>query len=80
MQKVSECELVLFYRAAAVRARPPAGRARPSPLHVKKASASKWYTNGIRKSAPYQRQEARKKGVFPSLGHKVQAGRPYVRM
>jgi hypothetical protein len=29
--------------AAAVRARPPAGRARPSPLHIKKALASKWY-------------------------------------
>jgi hypothetical protein len=26
-----------------VRARPPAGRARPSPLHIKKALASKWY-------------------------------------
>jgi hypothetical protein len=29
--------------AAAVRPRPPAGRARPSPLHIKKALASKWY-------------------------------------
>jgi len=29
--------------AAAVRARPPAGRARPSPLHIKKALTSKWY-------------------------------------
>jgi hypothetical protein len=29
--------------AATVRARPPAGRARPSPLHIKKALASKWY-------------------------------------
>jgi hypothetical protein len=26
-----------------VRARPPAGRARSSPLHIKKALASKWY-------------------------------------
>jgi hypothetical protein len=29
--------------AATVRARPPAGRARPSTLHIKKALASKWY-------------------------------------
>jgi len=29
--------------AAALRARPPAGRARPSPLYIKKALASKWY-------------------------------------
>jgi PKD repeat protein len=29
--------------AATVRARPPYGRARPSPLHIKKALASKWY-------------------------------------
>jgi len=28
-----------------VRARPPAGRARPSPLHIKKALASKWYNS-----------------------------------
>jgi hypothetical protein len=28
--------------AAAVRARPPTGRARPSPLRIKKALASKW--------------------------------------
>jgi hypothetical protein len=26
-----------------VRPRPPAGRARPSPLYIKKALASKWY-------------------------------------
>ena len=65
MQRVSECELVVFFGpppaeggrrpyakaaasalwalAAAVRPRPPAGRARPSPLHTKKALASKWY-------------------------------------
>jgi hypothetical protein len=29
--------------AAAVRLRPPAGRARPSSLHIKKALVSKWY-------------------------------------
>jgi hypothetical protein len=34
----------LWALAAAVRPRPPAGRARPSPLHIKKALASKWYS------------------------------------
>jgi len=43
MQRVSECKLVVFCGAAAVRARPPAGRARPSLLHIRKALASKWY-------------------------------------
>ena len=34
---------VLWTLAAAMRPRPPAGRARPPPLHIKKALASKWY-------------------------------------
>jgi hypothetical protein len=45
MQRVSECELVVFCGAAASaqRALAAAVRARPSPLHIKKALASKWY-------------------------------------
>jgi len=54
--KINQCYTISRYKlsfwaaasaqralAAAVRARPPAGRARPSPLHIKKALASKWY-------------------------------------
>ena len=37
----------LWALAAAVRARPPAGRARPSPLHIKKALASKWHNSTL---------------------------------
>ena len=37
----------LWALAAAVRARPPYGRARPSPLHIKKALASKWYYHSL---------------------------------
>jgi len=39
--------------AATVRARPPAGRARPSPLHIKKALASKWYYMKFVAPVPY---------------------------
>ena len=40
---ISRYKLSFWALAAAVRARPPAGRARPSPLHIKKALTSKWY-------------------------------------
>jgi hypothetical protein len=48
MQRVSECELVAFFGAAAV-------RARPSLLHIKKALASKWYNPEARRMRPVGR-------------------------
>ena len=40
---ISHYKLSFGALAAAVWARPPVGRARPSPLHIMKALASKWY-------------------------------------
>jgi hypothetical protein len=52
-----------------VRARPPAGRARPSPLHIKKALASKWYyTISCERTKQIIRRSRRgKRGAIGSL-------------
>ena len=39
-----------------VRARPPAGRARPSPLHIKKVLAPKWYNKKALSSFQYEKR------------------------
>jgi hypothetical protein len=52
-----------------VRARPPAGRARPSPLHIKKALASKWYhtISCERTKQSIRRRRRGKGGLFAAL-------------
>jgi hypothetical protein len=52
-----------------VRARPPAGRARPSPLHIKKALASKWYhtISCERTKQIIRRRRREKRGAIGSL-------------